>query len=444
MAATPIQHDNTPNGGLAKLSLRRNFSWTFLGNIIFAAAQWGMLVVVAKLGSPEKVGQLALGLAVTAPIMLFSNLQLRSVQATDAKREYDFSHYLHLRIITTILALVVIVGVAVLANYRPESAWVIVLVGVAKSFESFSDVMYGLFQQRERMDRIALSLMLRGPLALVGLGIGMALTDSVVGGALGMAVSWLLVMIFYDIRNTRRLLKSEGEEAEILGSGWDFTVLKRLTWLSLPLGFTMMMNSLGVNIPRYFIEAHQGERELGFFAAMAYLIVAGNIITLALGQSVSPRLSQYYAANKRRDFAVLFLKLCGIGLVLGLGGIFVAVVAGRPLLTLLYDAEYAKEVDVFTGLMVVAAINYLASFMGFAITAARYFKIQAPQFVLITLVTLGASYALIPSRGLEGAVIALLAAAIVQAASSILILIHAIYYNQTELEPEHANPIHGG
>lgn len=73
------------------LSLRQNFSWTFVGNVVYAACQWGMLVALTKLGTPEMVGQFTLGLAVTSPVFLFSNLQLRTLMATDAKQEYHFS-----------------------------------------------------------------------------------------------------------------------------------------------------------------------------------------------------------------------------------------------------------------------------------------------------------------------------------------------------------------
>jgi len=51
------------------LTLRRNFSWTLLGNVVYAGCQWAMLVVLAKLGTPEMVGQFAL--VVTAPIVLY-------------------------------------------------------------------------------------------------------------------------------------------------------------------------------------------------------------------------------------------------------------------------------------------------------------------------------------------------------------------------------------
>jgi len=52
--------------------LRVNFSWTLVGNIVYAGCQWGMLTVLAKIGTTEMVGQFALGLAITAPVFMFS------------------------------------------------------------------------------------------------------------------------------------------------------------------------------------------------------------------------------------------------------------------------------------------------------------------------------------------------------------------------------------
>src|SRR5436190_15785492 len=106
-AKDEISEEANPENA-AGISLRSHFLWTLGGNVVYAACQWATLIVLAKLGSAEAVGQFALGLAVTAPIMLFANLQLASLQATDSTGEYRFGHYLALRLITTGLALVVI------------------------------------------------------------------------------------------------------------------------------------------------------------------------------------------------------------------------------------------------------------------------------------------------------------------------------------------------
>src|SRR3984957_291041 len=63
-------------------SLRWNFSWTFVGNIIYSACQWAILVVLAKIGNAEMVGQYGLAMAVATPILALSSLQLRAVVTT--------------------------------------------------------------------------------------------------------------------------------------------------------------------------------------------------------------------------------------------------------------------------------------------------------------------------------------------------------------------------
>src|SRR6266850_6844432 len=82
-------------------SLRANVTWTLLGNIAYAACQWGMLVAFAKVGDARMVGEFGLGLAITAPVFMFANLQLASVLATDAAGTTTFRDYVGARVMTT-------------------------------------------------------------------------------------------------------------------------------------------------------------------------------------------------------------------------------------------------------------------------------------------------------------------------------------------------------
>ncbi|PSB46096.1 polysaccharide biosynthesis protein [Cyanosarcina cf. burmensis CCALA 770] len=421
------------------LTLRRNFSWTFVGNAIYSACQWGMLVVLAKLGSPEVVGQFTLGLAITAPVLMFTNLQLRAVQATDAKHQYTFGDYLGLRLLATGVALAIIVAIIFFANYRWETSAVILVIGLAKVVESISDVFYGLIQQHERMDRIAISLIIKGPLSLLFLGFGVYITGGILFGVVGLAFAWVVVLIAYDVRSGALILKEKvlTRQVEVdkktviekikLQPRWDMKMLGQLVWLSLPLGIVMMLISLNTNIPRYFIEQYLGERDLGIFAAISYLIVAGRMLVSSLGESASPKLAKYYSIGDSSAFRTLIFKLLGIGILLGGTCILVALFAGREILIILYRPEYAKQVDLFVLLMVVAGVNYLSSFLGYAMTAARYFRIQIPLFILVTAISAIASFWLIPTNGLRGAAIALLFAAIAEAGLTLTVILHALH-----------------
>ncbi|MGV0027897.1 oligosaccharide flippase family protein [Phormidesmis priestleyi] len=389
------------------LTLRRNFSWTFLGNVVYASCQWVMLVVLAKLGTPEMVGQFTLGLAVTAPVMLLCNLQLRAIQATDTQEQYQFADYFSLRLITTTLALAAIVGAILLGGYQGDTPWVILTIGIAKAIESISDVFYGFLQQQERMDHIAISMIGKGVLSIVVLSIAIYLTRNLIWGVVGLVAAWAIVLLCYDIPNSNTMQgildKNSLDRSSLLNLRWRTKTLLRLSWASLPLGFVMMLISLNTNLPRYFIERYLGQRELGIFAAIAYLQVVGTTVVSALGQSASPRLAREAALEKQLGFRRLLLKLVAIGFGLGLFGVLVSVVAGQRVLNLLYSPEYAEHSNLLVRLMVAAALWYITSILGYAATAKR--RIHKQPIVLLTTVLISAlsCYWLVPTTGLVGA-----------------------------------------
>lgn len=435
-----MQQTPSSSSPIRALTLRRNFSWTFIGMVVYGACQWGVLVLLAKIGTPEMVGQLTLGFAVTAPIAMLTDLNLQQVQATDATHQYSFGDYLGLRWITVGLSLLLIAIVAPLTGYSTDTIAVILLVGLAKAIESLSGIFYGLFQQRERMDRIAISMMIKGPLFLILLGVGVYLTGSLIWGVAGIVAAWCIGLILYDLPNGSRLLRatqprtSEGSIVTCQGSAlpslkprWHSKTLGKLAWLSLPLGFSMMLVSINVNLPSYIIERYLGTRELGIFAAMAYLMEIGSRIVIALGESATSRLAQHYAQGNAAAFRVLLLRLVGIGALLGSLAVLGTVLGGRELLTLLYQPEYAMYTPILFWLAIAAGIRYMANFLGYGITAARYFRIQLPLFGLVTLTLAIGCLMWLPKFGLIGAAMALLLAAIVQAVVSSGVVAHALF-----------------
>jgi O-antigen/teichoic acid export membrane protein len=412
------------------LPLRVNFGWTFAGNVVYAASQWGMLAVLAKLGTPESVGQFALGLAVTAPVIILANLSLRAVQATDARQLYEFGHYLALRLVTMFLATLFILGLSLVA-YEGEMVWIIAGVGVAKGIESISDVYYGLLQQHEQMDRIAKSLIIKGPLSLVGMAGGYLLTRSVIGAVLGLIIARLILLLVYDVNSPRWLARRTRQDGlpEVMMTArptWQWHSLAKLSYLSLPLGVTAMLISLNTNLPRYFLERHWSAYELGIFAALAYLFVAGSTVVSALGQSASPRLAKYYAGGHAQQFRQLLVRLVSIALLLGLLAIVVVVLGGRLILTILYEAEYAEYVGVLLWLTLANTLGYAAAFLGYGMTAARYFRVQPFLIGALTLLSLMLSSYLIRDYGLVGAAWVVTGVSAIQFLLSVLVNVHAI------------------
>ena len=403
------------------LTLRLNFSWTILGYGLYSFCNWLMLSVVAKLGTPEKVGQYSLGIIIAQPIITFAMLQLRSVQATDAKREYRFSDYFCLRLLCTALAMLIIGGLSFDGNYALETALVILITGIGGAFDSVSDVFYGLFQQHERLDRMAVSMGVKGILSLLGLGVGMALTGSVVWGVVGSVIASALIVVFYDIPNGRHIL--QGTRLS-WAPHWDKSVLKRLSLLALPLGFATVIVAYNTNVPRFAVEHFFGQRQLGFFSAMSSIIKAGSTVVIALGYSAASRLAKLYAAGRLKEFLKLQGKLLLVGVVLGGIAPIAALVAGKQILTLLYKPEYADHLDVFALIMLAGGIGYVASFLSYGITAARQFWIQVAWSLLTFAVLALSAWWLTPLYGLRGAAFSLIIGMTAQLISGLAILLY--------------------
>ncbi|WP_169309135.1 lipopolysaccharide biosynthesis protein [Desulforhopalus sp. IMCC35007] len=393
-----------------RLSLWHNFSWSVTGSSVYAGCQWGILVLLAKLTTSEMVGQFSLGLAITAPIIIFSQLHLRAVQATDAKYEYEFGHYIALRLMTTMLALILIACVVIWGGYSHFTALIILVLGIFKAFESMSDVLYGFIQKHERMDYIARSLVLHGISSIIVVGCVVLFTHNVLAGVVALATTRGLVLFTYDLYNVKVMLNDNlNDPTSTWGKCFNikptFRVrkLKALIQLTLPLAFVMTMISLKTNIPRLFIDDYCGARELGIYTALAYLVVVGNTIVSSIGQSCVPRMAKYYATGELNKYNSLLFRIVSLGAIIGCGGMLVAFFFGPSLLAAIYRPEYGQYPDLLVILFSAGALSYINSLLGYGLTATRNFKIFLLPYIIITAMAFTLSVLVIPSYGLKGA-----------------------------------------
>src|SRR5262245_45486845 len=100
----------------SRRSFRSDFGWLFSGNVIYTACQWIIVLIFSKLGTPEQVGEYALGVAVATPVLVLANLQIRSLVASDINAEYTLGQYLRFRAVTLAAAYVALIAIAVLTQ----------------------------------------------------------------------------------------------------------------------------------------------------------------------------------------------------------------------------------------------------------------------------------------------------------------------------------------
>jgi O-antigen/teichoic acid export membrane protein len=297
---------------------------------------------------------------------------------------------------------------------------VVLLVAVTKAVEALSDIIYGFWQKHERLEKIAIALIGRGIGSVVVMATALYLKHSLALAIAATALYWFLWLATYERTGAKNLLASVSPQ-EFLQVEWDLVKCRRLVILSLPLGIVTLLLSVNANIPRYFIERYWGESALGYFAAMAYAFVAGNTVIAATGQSAIPRLARYFDSD-RSAYAQLLKNMVLIGAVVGILGIALAIFAGPAFLRLVYRDDYAQHATVFTWLMAAAAVAYVASMLGYGMTAARVFRPQVPLVLAAVAVTALACWLLIPRFGLTGSAYAVMIGSVFLCAGSAVLV----------------------
>jgi O-antigen/teichoic acid export membrane protein len=394
---------------MAALSLRRNFAWTLVGNVVYAGCLWAQLALLTKLGASATVGRFALASAVATPAFTFAHLQLRAVLASDARHAYEFRDYLGVRLVMLVPALLLTAVVGVVA-YAPGQALAIALFGCGRAAEAVSDIYYGYQQKHERLDLISISMMIKGTVALAAFGGAFALTHDLNWGLAANAAAWLVPLLVFDIPRTRALAARLGGES--LRPRWRWATARPLITMSLPLGLAMLLIQMRTTIPRTMLEAAHSEGELGVFSALAYLAVAGATVVASLSQSILARMGRFRAEGLVAQMRRLLARMLGLAALLGIGGVLVAAVAGRPLLRLLYADEYAAQSGLLVLIMVDGGLQYLVAILGAPATAMQLFRQQLIVHAVGVAVLAGAGAALIPRLGARGAALAMLAGSV--------------------------------
>ncbi len=398
--------------------------WVLAGNLFYAASQWLMLATIAKLGNTALVGVFSLALALTAPMFMLTNLQLRSVYVTEEEAEYPLGLYITTRfLLSTGGYLLIGAGVLLYPDWQhPLVRTVLLSVGLAKLFETGSDLIYGYYQKINRQDLLAWSLGWRG-----GGGCGLfvlvwQLTDRFEAGLLVFSGFWGLCLLtdgWRFIRLFRQL--NQGRLPQLVWSIRSGALIR----LALPLGVVAFVTSLSASLPRYTVGALLGVKAVGIFSAVTYVKVATVYVIDAMSNALMPELSRLYAAGQPAAFQALMYRFLAYNAGIGFCYVAGAWLGGRFLLETLYTSDYAPYTNLLILTMLSAGINYLGRTLSYGMMALRQYRQQLvfglTESISINLIL----WLLLPVWGLSGAGLALVLGELIR------LIVSGLYYHKS-------------
>lgn len=338
-----------------------NVALTVGSRLVHAASQAAVLVLIARLGGTQGAASFIWAMALTGPVFMFSNMNLRELIATETAVGHGFQNYWSLRLVTTtggIGLLSVIVPLTV-----PAYEWsIIAIVAAVKALESIYDLILGAYHRGKRVNNAAISLVIRSIGGCLSLAIVLAATSNVTAGLAGLFLFQFLSTTVYDAPYVKQLLG----QREPNDSKESLPILR----IALPLGIVACLTSLSLNVPRYAVRELLDAQSLAAFGCCACFLQIFTLVGISTQLALSPRIASRNDQNRRLMNGMLWRLVLGVACI----GTLIVISAhlwGAIVLSIIFGEQYAKFGPVLTWLMVGGVFAASKGFLATGLTATR-------------------------------------------------------------------------
>lgn len=385
-----------------ELSVRQNMIWNTVGSVTGMACQWLISIIVVRLASDmSSAGLYSLAMSVFAIFSPIANFGMYTYIVTDTENRHTAGEYITVSLFTSLAAIALTAGYAAV-TCRPIAMPIVFSYALYKAIAIVIDIIHAIDQKSHRMDYIGISLGLQGILTLISFTIVFGVTQNLTASILSMALSTLLICVAYDLPRTNSL-------SHINLGVPPSKALKILAGCSLIVMASIATGAFA-SIPRQSLSTIMGDSALGIYASVATPVAIVQVCSTYIYNPLIGYFAESFHKCDRRSFARLAIfTIIGIAAV-GLTSYLCALVAGEPLLNLLYGAEVAKYASLLGLLVLSSVLLGVSGFLCNLLVAVRSLRIMILGSVVALALSILTSGPLITAFGMNGATFALLIA----------------------------------
>lgn len=399
--------------GSKELSLKANMLWNSFGSLVNLGCQWLITVLIVRMGPGyEAAGVFSLAMSVYNIFAPIGQYRMYTYQVTDVTNENSTGEYLSFRFITNGAALLLCMTYA-LATCEASALPAILFFAIYKSASLVLDVFHACDQRCHRMDYIGQSLALQGIGSLVSFVVLFWTTKSLELSLMAMTFIILLIGAAFDWPRVSNL--------ERIKIGITAQKARRLAIRCFPIVLASIAAAAAPSLPRQYLSVVQGDAALGIYAAAAAPVA---LIQTGASYIYNPLLGYFSERYVDRDqhgfYELLFKTTVGI-VLLGLICSVLVIVAGEPVLVLVYGQKMAGFGYLLLPLVVLALITGYMWFINDLLMAIRNFR-GAFLGNVVALMAALICLPLIDNFGMDGVTYAGLVSCISGVSSMIIVL----------------------
>lgn len=333
-----------------------------IGNFIYLGSQWLISVVLVRFGGFEDAGVFSLAMAICNVLVVVSNYNLRVFYVSDVKSKFSDNTYIATRICTMMFAIAVCIAFTVFKGYAFRTQMVVWMYMFYKSVESYSDVLTGIWQKKEGMKNVALSLGLKGLLSVLFFGVSYGIFHDLLISTILMSFASVLVLITFDFNKTKIYVNPK-KLFKNINTYCICSLLKQ--------GFHAMVAALCVimftSIPKLVLEDVLNAELLGVFSSVSTPSVVISTFAIGVLLPLASKMVENYESNNIKELIKLILG-CNLGFVgIGLLATLFSAIAGQFMFAVVFGKEILPYFTLFYCMIwvsvFIAVINCYATFL---------------------------------------------------------------------------------
>ncbi len=308
---------------------RRDIVWNMVGSFLYALASMVLTMIVVQLVGDEQGGIFTFAFTTFGQQMfMVAYFGIRPYQITDVEERYTFGDYLHLRIVTSLSAILIGIGFLFIQGYTLQKTLVVFFMVCYKVIDGFADAYEAEFQRSGRLYLTGKSNTFRTLLSVGCFSVSLYFTRDLILAAVVAVGAQLLGLVLFDIVIIGQLPNIDWN--------WSAGQCVSLAKSCLLLFLSVFLDFYIFSAARYAVDANLNDAAMAVFGA---IFMPTSVINLVAGFVIRPfltRLSFAWEKREGRDFAsivgMIFFVILGLT-VLAVAG---AYLLGIPVLSLLY------------------------------------------------------------------------------------------------------------
>ncbi len=386
-------------------SQRSIYIWNITGSIANALLSIVALMIVTRFLDDRQADIFSIAWSISLLMATVGTFQIRMYQATDVKGVFCFRQYHLFRIITVCVMMVSSYIYILMRGYTGKKALVVMVICLFRAVDSMADVYEGWFQQKERLDLAGKALTYRIIVAVIGFGIGLALTKDLLFSCLILVASYMICYVLYDLRYYKAVDAFRSNVTEGMKGAW----IVKMVMEGSPLFINAFLIASIMNAPKMVLDTviEQGMLEQGVQTAFNIIFMPASFLNLAyiVFRPLVTKMAVMWNVGEEKEFLKILIKveiaLVGIGIVILAGSALI----GIPALSFVYAVELAEYKRELLVVIIGGCIYTFAAVLDNALVVIRMQYVLVLSYVVTYLYIKIAAKVMIGSWGVLGGAI---------------------------------------